>query len=223
MNGAHDLGGMHGFGPVDPEPEALEPPFHAEWERRVFAVTLACGAFGRWSLDASRHARERQHPRQYLANSYYETWLAGLETLLVETGIVTPEELETGKAAGPAPDELAERKLAAERVPAALARGGPADMEPAAPPRFQAGDRVRVGNINTPGHTRAVRYARNHVGVVETHHGCHVFADRSAHGEKMGEHLYGVRFTARELWGEAASPRDTVRIDLWEPHLEPAE
>jgi len=222
MNGAHDLGGMHGFGPIEPEPETQEPPFHAEWERRVFAVTLACGALGRWTLDASRHARERQHPRQYLDNSYYETWLAGLETLLVEHGVVTREELETGRAAHQAPMELVERTLTAERVPAALTRGGPVDMEPASAPRFAPGDRVRVRNINTAGHTRAVRYARNHVGVIEAHHGCHVFADGNAHGEKVGEHLYGVRFTARELWGEEAPERDSVRIDLWEPHLEPA-
>lgn len=44
MNGIHDLGGMHGFAPVEVERE--EPVFHAEWEERVFALTLAAGFLG---------------------------------------------------------------------------------------------------------------------------------------------------------------------------------
>src|SRR5580704_2052064 len=106
MNGGHDLGGMHGLGPVDAEPEAVEPVFHAEWERRVFALVRATSVLGRWTVDMSRHARERQHPADYLRHSYYENWLAGLEKLLVEKGLVTAEELGSGKAAGLADIEL---------------------------------------------------------------------------------------------------------------------
>ncbi len=61
MNGGQDLGGRHGFGPVNPEQN--EPMFHAEWERRVFACTLAMGATGEWNIDASRPARENRHTR----------------------------------------------------------------------------------------------------------------------------------------------------------------
>src|SRR5215475_8611724 len=100
MNGAHDVGGMHGFGPINPEPEAAEPVFHAAWEKRTFGVTLAVSALRRWSLDAARHANERQHPVDYLRHAYYENWLAGLEKLLVEKGLVSSEELATRKAAG---------------------------------------------------------------------------------------------------------------------------
>ena len=100
MNGAHDLGGMHGLGPINPEPEGEEPVFHAAWEKRVFGLNLAAGALGKWNIDISRHARERQHPIDYLRHTYYENWLAGLEKLLVETGLVTAEELATGKARG---------------------------------------------------------------------------------------------------------------------------
>ena len=89
MNGGHDLGGMHGLGPVDPEPETEEPVFHAEWERRAFALNLAAGFLGKWNLDQGRFARESQHPADYLRNTYYENWMAGLETLLVEAGLVT--------------------------------------------------------------------------------------------------------------------------------------
>jgi len=91
VNGAHDLGGIHGLGPIDPE--ADEPVFHAEWERRCFAITLATGFLGQWNIDMSRDARERMHPALYLNTSYYEHWLHGLQTLLVEKGMLTEEEI----------------------------------------------------------------------------------------------------------------------------------
>ena len=96
MNGGHDLGGMHGFGPIEPEPEAAEPVFHHEWQKRVFALTLSTGALGQWTIDMGRHARERQHPADYLRHSYYENWLAGLDKLVVERGLVSAEELAAG-------------------------------------------------------------------------------------------------------------------------------
>ena len=92
MNGIHDLGGMHGFGPV--EPEVNEPVFHPEWERRTFALTIAAGYLGRWNLDMSRHSREQMPAAEYLATSYYEHWLWGLERLLVRTGLMTREEID---------------------------------------------------------------------------------------------------------------------------------
>ena len=91
MNGGQDLGGMHGLGPIDIE--ADEPVFHAEWERRVFALTLAMGARGEWNIDMSRHAREDRDPVDYLSSSYYEIWLKGLEALLSERGLLDPQEL----------------------------------------------------------------------------------------------------------------------------------
>ncbi len=97
MNGAHDLGGLHGLGPIDPEQD--EPVFHADWERRVFALTLAMGARGEWNIDMSRFARESMDPAAYLATSYYEHWLHGLESLLAERGQVTPAELQARMAA----------------------------------------------------------------------------------------------------------------------------
>ena len=113
MNSAHDLGGMHGFGPIDPEPESEEPVFHTDWEKRVFGLALAAGFLGKWNIDMSRYARERQHPVDYLRHTYYENWLAGLEKLLVEAELVKPEELKTGKAAGPANESIRQRVLEA--------------------------------------------------------------------------------------------------------------
>lgn len=220
MNGAHNMGGMQSFGPIDPEPEAEEPVFHAEWERRVFALTLAAGALGQWSIDKSRYARERQHPVSYLGNTYYQSWLAGLETLLVETGVLTEEELTSGKPDGPLSNELADRVLRAEAVAPAMARGDAFRMDSEAPPLFSVGERVRVRVANPIGHTRAPRYARGREGVVEMDHGCFVFADANADGNKIGQHCYSVRFSAQELWGPEAQEGDCVFIDLWDDHLE---
>ncbi len=221
MNGAHDLGGMHGFGPIDPEPESREPVFHAEWERRAFAITLAAGSLGKWTIDVSRHARERQEPAVYLRNSYYEQWLAGLETLLVETGLVSQAELASGKAEAPAPPEIRDRTIKAADVASVLAKGAPTTMDLPLEAKFAVGDRVRVRNAYTSGHTRVPRYARGKLGIVREDHGVHIFADKNAHGTREGQHLYSVRFEAKELWGEAATNKAAVHVDLWDAHLEP--
>ncbi len=219
MNGAQDLGGMMGFGPVDPEPD--EPVFHADWEKRVLAVTLAAGVPGGWNIDISRHARESLPPAQYLSSSYYEIWLAGLEKLLGERGLVSAEELAAGHAIGdPKP---VERILKAEDAAAAMARGGPTERPSTDEPRFAAGDRIKTRNMHPTGHTRLPRYARAKVGTIDRVHGCHVYPDSNA--TAAGEDprwLYSVCFAATELWGESGDPTQTVMIDLWEPYLEPA-
>ncbi|PHK92910.1 nitrile hydratase subunit beta [Pseudoroseomonas rhizosphaerae] len=216
MNGAQDLGGMMGFGPVRPEPEAVR--FHAGWEKRALAVTLAAGALGQWNIDASRHARESLPPGEYLTSGYYEIWIKGLEKLLLERGLVTAEELRDGRMreAGPALPPLR-----AEAVWPVLARGSPYDRPATAPPRFAAGDAVRTRNVNPAGHTRLPRYARGRSGVIERVHGVFVFPDSHAHGQgEAPQWLYTVRFTAAELWGEGADPMLTVSVDAWESYLE---
>jgi nitrile hydratase len=219
MNGPHDLGGQHGFGPIAPEPD--EPTFHAAWERRAFALTLAMGGTGAWNLDMSRHARERIPPAEYLASSYYEIWLKGLQRLLLEKGLVSDEELRTGHAAEP-PSPLP-HKPTAETVPAMLAKGAPAEREGAAPALFQVGERVRAKLMNPAGHTRLPRYLRGRVGRIERIHGAHVLPDANAAG--MGENprwLYSVSFAAIDVWGAEARPGDEILADLWEPYLEHA-
>jgi nitrile hydratase subunit beta len=222
MNGAHDLGGQHGFGSIRAEPEGEEPVFHADWEKRVFGLVRVLGALGMWNGDMSRHARERQHPVEYLRHSYYENWLAGLEKLLVEKGVISAEELASGSAAGPAPEDLRKRILKAKDAAKAL-EGSPVTMSLNDPPRFQAGDRVRARNNHPTGHTREPRYVRGRLGVICSHHGGHVFPDQNALGNRQARHLYTVRFEARELWGEAADPQSAIYVDLWEDYLEPAE
>jgi len=221
MNSAHDLGGMHGFGRINPEPEGEEPVFHAEWEKRVFGLSLAVATLRKWNIDMVRHARERQHPIDYLRHSYYENWLVGLEKLLVETGLVTAEELATGKAMSPADDATSQRALKAEHVPAFLAEGAPVTMEIDTTPRFKPGDMIRAIDQHPLGHTREPRYVRGRVGVIHEYRGAHVFPDRSAQGSREGRHLYSVRFEASSLWGENANKGSAIYLDLWEDYLEP--
>ena len=219
MNGVHDMGGMDGLGPV--APEADEPLFHAPWEARVLALTLAVGAWGRWNIDVSRHQRERIPGPAYLAMSYYEKWLTALTALIVETGLATASEIAAGRPA-PGGRRLAP-PLTADRVAGMLASGSAYARHIDASARFRVGDRVRARNINPTGHTRLPRYARGRQGVIEHDHGAHVFPDSNAHGAgEAPQPLYGVRFAARELWGEAAAARDAVHLDLWESYLEPA-
>jgi nitrile hydratase len=215
MNGPHDMGGVAGFGAVVPEPN--EPAFHEAWERRVFAMTLAMGPVGRWNIDQSRSARERTP--DYLAKTYFQIWLAGLETLLAERGLAARSEIEAGHAQGkPRP---VEHILEAGNVAAALARGGPTLRPSVGQPIFAIGQRVRAKRMDPEGHTRLPRYVRGHVGMVTLNHGCHVFADAHAAGEgEAPQWLYTVRFDARELWGKAANPADSVSVDAWQSYLE---
>lgn len=210
-----DLGGQAGHGAVVPEPEG--ELFHAEWEPAALAIVLAMGATGSWNIDMSRAARETLP--QYLQLSYYQVWLAALEKLMLERGLVTAEEIATGRMLVP-PRPVA-RVLRASDVAAALAKGSPAARAGAAP-RFAVGDRVRMRPEPVAHHTRVPRYVRGKVGTIERSHGSHVFAD--AHAQGLGEQpqpLYTVVFDGSELWGADAAPGLRVSVDAWEPYLSP--
>ena len=218
MNGVHDLGGMHGMGPVDIEKN--EPVFHTRWEARVLALHLACNFLGRWNIDMGRYARERMPPAEYLAASYYEKWLYGLETLLLEQDLVTARELESGRAASRSGWA---NPLRADEVANFLRNRRCARLDDAVPPKFKAGDAVLARNEHPTGHTRLPRYARGKRGSVDRDHGVFIFADSHAMSrDRKPQHCYSVRFAARELWGSGAAARDGVYVDLWDDHLEPA-
>jgi nitrile hydratase len=211
------MGGTHGFGPVLPEKN--EPVFHADWERRVFALVVAMGASDVWSIDMGRFAREHRSPSDYLAKSYYELWLAGLERLLTEQKLASHAELASGGSAAPAKPI---RVLTAAQVSRLLTRG-PGFVRPApAPARFGVGERVRAKVVNPVGHTRLPRYVRGRVGVVERLNGVHVYPDSSGAGKgENPQWLYTVRFEGRELWGPDGEPGLAVCVDAFEPYLEP--
>lgn len=217
MNGIHDMGGMHGFGPVRPEPD--EPIFHAEWEKRALGLTLAMAAWGKWNIDASRHARERIAPSAYLNYTYYERWIAALTDMMVDHGLISAEEAASGQPDPTVPKAVP--PLTPDRVGPVLRKGGPSERPLSAAPRFAEGDRVRTDTASPEGHTRLPRYARGKVGEIVRYQGGHVFPDSNAHFQgEAPRPLYAVRFTARELWGPQAHPRDTVTLDLWEPYLD---
>jgi nitrile hydratase len=219
MNGVHDLGGMQDMGPI--QYEKNEPVFHERWEARVYAMNLAAGAWRKWNIDASRHQLELIPPAEYLRMSYYERWFAGLVEKMVNSGLVTRAEVESGTPAPGSPKQIP--PLTADKVSPRIAKGAPTSRDVPAVARFQKGQHVRARNIHPVGHTRLPRYARGKLGTIDRDHGVFVFPDTNAHflGEKP-QHVYSVRFAARELWGEQAAPHDSVYLDLWDDYLEPA-
>jgi nitrile hydratase len=214
VNGIHDMGGMHGFGRVEIEPD--EPVFHERWEARVFGLRILGMLRLGGNIDARRHALERLDPVSYLANGYYGRWLASLERELEAARVLQPGELEA--------------RLAGE--PRAAAALPPLPSPPPPPPhpfvrelgrgpRFAEGDRVRTRNHQPPGHTRLPAYARSRRGIVARVHPPCVFPDTNAHGRgEDPQHVYAVRFAARELFGDDAEPFGFVHLDCFEPYLE---
>ncbi len=193
MNGIHDLGGMQGFGPIEAEPEATEPVYHAEWEKTVAGLMAALGRKQLWSLDRFRRMIELQAPIDYLRHSYYENWFASLDRLVTESGLLD-ESGPPGKEWTPV-------------------------FSSSAAPRYKAGDQVRAANRHPAAHTRSPRYTRGHRGMIIRHCGAEPLPELAAENQCAPQHLYCVRFEAAELWGSAT--RDAVYLELWEDYLEP--
>jgi nitrile hydratase len=210
MDGIHDLGGMHGFGRVTVEPD--EPVFHARWHGRVLGMVYQIVGFGWANIDAFRHGIERMDPVAYLTAGYYGRWLASLETILADDGVLAPGAVDAVLAGEPVP---ASRGGADPRPTAGFVR--PVDRAP----RHAVGATVRACNVHPPGHTRLPRYVRGKRGVVHRVHAAFVFPDANAHGAgENPQYLYTVRFDGAELWGRDAEPAAAVHVDLFEPYLE---
>jgi nitrile hydratase len=215
MNGIHDMGGMQDMGSI--RRETPEPVFHAEWERRIFALFNA--------LDVSDSARRQQieliAPAEYLRMSYYARWLAAIEPLLTSAGMLTSEELESGKVIGGTNqkwDVLTAAEAHTWITPQSGTKAAPNGLA-----RYQVNERVRARNMNPVGHTRLPRYVRGKTGTIERVCGVALLPDAVTQG--LGEkpqHVYSVRFAARELWGERANERDSVCVGMWDDYLEPA-
>ena len=218
MNGVHDMGGMQDMGSIHEEQN--EPVFHMAWEGRVFALRRGMGAWGKWNIDATRHSIELVPPADYLRMSYYERQFTAFLEMLVQHNLVTREELESSVPAPGSPKAMP--ALTVEKAKTLITKGVPTSREVPAAPRFKAGQRVRARNVHPVGHTRLPRYARGRIGVIDRDHGVFVFPDTNAHflGEQA-QHVYSVRFAARELWGDKAAPQDSVYVDMWDDYLEP--
>ncbi len=219
MNGIHDMGGMEGFGPVQPEPN--EPPFHSEWEGRALAMNRALGYAKIWNIDKSRAKIEEMPPHDYLTRTYYQKWAYRLEQLLIEYGYIGEDEVEgrTLAAPGQAGAALPARRRGeqgavarqlfarADRARALQGRRPRAHQEhpsahahaaAALRPRQGRRRRMRARLPRVPGLGRDRRRARTRNGSTRC---CS---------------------TPRELWGEAADPKLKVSIEAWDPYLEPA-
>jgi nitrile hydratase subunit beta len=217
MNGIHDMGGMQDMGPIRPEKD--EPVFHAAWEGRAFALYNAVDVD--WPDEGYRYEIELIPPADYLRMSYYDKWLTSLVAIMVKAGVVTLAEIESGKATEGTTKPRS--VLSVADVAAMIVPGPDASDKVTATAHFHAGQRVRARNINPLGHTRLPRYARGKLGTIERDCGVDVFPDTHAHGlGKKPQHVYSVRFAARELWGERANRRDSVYVAMWEDYLEPA-
>jgi len=218
MNGVHDMGGMHGMGPI--QNEKNEPVFHAPWESRAFALLFAAGAWGKWTLDDLRHQIEKIPPAEYLRTRYYDKWTVALGELGVKSGMLTRAELQSGTPQRNAP-RLNPVFTSKDVSPLGIA-ASPASRNVTVAPRFHAGQSVHAKNMHPVGHTRLPRYTRGKTGIIDRDHGVFVFPDTNAHGQgEKPQHLYSVRFAARELWGRQASEKDSVYVDLWDDYLEP--
>ena len=215
MNGPQDMGGMMGFGPV--RPEVNEPVFHEEWERRVLGLTLAMDACGQWNIDILRHTRECFPAEIYWSVPYYDLRIEAHIKVMLERGMINEAELLAGRMQ--APPKPVKTVLHAEDVWPVLAKGSPYMRPAASSPLFKAGDRVKVRNLHVPGHIRLPGYLRGKTGEIALYHKAHVFPDSNSRGAgENPQHLYTVRFTARDVFG--VSTDDELQAALFEPYLE---
>jgi nitrile hydratase subunit beta len=222
MDGVHDMGGMHGFGPI------LEPggelAYHERWEPRIFAIQMLVGLEGLGAGPGGRPVREEMEPDEYLAASYYERWLFSAERRLQRKGTLAPGEVERMmerlEAGEPVPTH--QDPAMAERILADLTAVYPMDPPPQGV-RFATGQRVRVKRMHPPGHTRCPRYVRGATGVIEAVRGADRLPDRTVYGDTVApEPVYSVGFRSEDLWGPDEETPWTVLLDMWDSYLEPA-
>ena len=213
MNGIHDMGGMQGLGEIGYRES--EPGFHDPWEVRLFALVQAMRSGGLRPYIESIPAAD------YLRMSYYERWYTALVKRIIERGVVTQSEVESGLAdpasikATPALTPSVAREL--------LFRTPKTEQDIELAPRFHVGHRVRGRNIHPTTHTRMPRYTRGKTGVVERDRGVFNLPDKEElSAEPKPQHVYLIHYTAHELWGEETSAHDSLYIDMWEDYLEPA-
>ena len=215
MDTVHDLGGKEGYGPVPIE--KLDAPFDHDWERRMWAMARM-GIATDITIDWFRHCLERMVPVDYLGFSYFQKWCTNYLMMMVDNGQFTMDEVLAGKVTSPAPDHPKAKSLDELREHnRAMCTNFEAPV--AAEPRFAPGDTVSTLKHGVAGHTRLPAYARGATGTVIAHHGGHILPDVCARGEHVGEHLYTVSFSAPELWGPDAHPKDSVSLELWESYL----
>lgn len=226
-NTIHDLGGMHGFGPVEPEPEG-GPVFRQAWEGRLWGMRQAVIRSGklRQRPGENRGVIESMGAVEYLTTPYYERFLRSTIDRMVAHGLFTAGEIDawTERLRSNPAAELP-RRLDPEAAAAARAslRTAPHPRPAAGDPRFAVGDAVVARNLNWPGHNRLPRYVRGRRGIVERVDGWYVVEDD--HADRLGrdpQPVYTVAFAGAELWGPGSEPGLVVHVELFEGYLDPA-
>ncbi len=225
MDGIHDLGGKQGHGKVDKgQPGARN--FAERWQAAVFSMSNVGPKCGAWTnTDTFRHGVERISPTAYLTHGYYGRWLGGIETLLVEAGVVSQKEITArALAIGAKESDLIAaqpNKQAAKPIKQPAAKGAQRSITQA--PAFEIHDQIRTTNQSVSGHTRLPAYARGKTGTVIKHHGAWVFPDSNAHGEgEQPQHMYTIAFRAIDLWDDGEHGVQ-VSLDLFESYLHASE
>jgi len=219
MDGVHDLGGKQGFGAIDVD--EVEVPFHADWEGRMWAIAQCAGSPD-WTIDWWRHVRELIDPVDYLSRPYFDSWAQTHIAAFIDSGVLTLDEIVSNQSAAISANQQPSQDN--EDIFAAIeAQAYRFDRETEAQPAYRVGDQVFTRQLLPRHHTRLPAYARGRPGVIHVHHGAHVFADESAQGNEIAQHLYSVVFEASDLWIEARDRKDRVFIDLWESYLDPAQ
>jgi nitrile hydratase beta subunit len=219
MDGIHDVGGEQGFGRV--KPTADEPPFAHEWEGRMLGIVRAISRPPDWNVDKFRFTREQLPPVEYLTRPYFDQWYRSYAAMLVASGLVTAEELASGRSTHTVTGHRA--PMTATDVASLRKMAAKFDRPYAGQPLFAVGDHVRASLSAHPGHTRLPRYVRGHVGVIVALHGAHIVPDENAQGRSIAEPLYTIAFALHELFPEQTGSGDKVHLDLWERYLEPIE
>jgi nitrile hydratase subunit beta len=217
MDGIHDMGGMHGFGHIDPEDKAT---FHAAWEGRVFAIAVSTPVP---IPGGARNQIENMPPQHYLQSSYYEKWLHARIEGFIEAGIIKRDEIEARiadfaadpAATPPRRDDPQSKAQTLERLRTHRSPLRPAPTEP----HFVVGDSVRVKTMYPAGHTRLPRYIRGKCGVIERFYGFQNLQDATTQTNDPPQAVYAVRFDGRQVWGDDAEAQTSLCIDMWESYL----
>jgi nitrile hydratase len=214
VEGAHDLGGLGGFGPVVTDDGELS--HHEPWELRAQGVAIfgVRGGMRRWI--------ERLDPGVYLTSPYYVRWLLAAEHAAVAREVVSADDLARWRSTFSADPETAPPAVAdpeassfVETVMTSADR-----LAPATNPRFAVGERVVVRRWrDAANHHRCPRYVRGVAGRVESIRG-----DEPVPGHETTDTapLYTVAFASTDLWGAIEEPPFTVLVDLSERYLEAA-
>ena len=219
MSGIHDMGGVPGYGRVEPEED--EPVFHSEWEGRIFGLVISV------KDGLSRPRLESLDPNEYLSG-YYQRWMIALERGLIERGVLSAEELEAKTNCFRNDPEASPTRnvnpALTERVRTDMYRQRQVRRTPARLPAFVVGDRVRARRIQHGGHTRLPGYVQGKRGVVGAIYAAYDFPD-DIPGDEVApaQHLYSVRFDGPEVWGASAESGTALYIDMWEGYLDPIE